>query len=128
VKDRQIELLAYIREKAPEKAQWTDIKKLIVKWLDTPPLKRELVSVDKTGTETGKETHTDSGCTLGGGNPTDRDYEHNLNTLRREVCKGILAISMDFDIYNYLGGHRAARPKNGCAAQKNREARQYFQP
>lgn len=96
---RQVELLAHVRETAKETAQWTDIKKIITKWLDTPPNQRESVKASTDGAVTGEETHTESGCTLGGGNVTDRVLPHTLATLRREVCLGILAIAMDFDIY-----------------------------
>lgn len=34
--ERQAELLAYVREVANETAQWTELKKLMDKWLDTP--------------------------------------------------------------------------------------------
>ncbi|HGY3717999.1 TPA: hypothetical protein ACNVDX_003682 [Citrobacter gillenii] len=97
--ERQEELLAHIRETVKETAQWTDIKRPINKWMDTPPAQRESVRLNESGIETGNETHTESGCTLGGGNPTDRILPHTLATLRREVCIGILSIAMDFDIY-----------------------------
>ncbi|WP_370605998.1 hypothetical protein [Citrobacter cronae] len=39
--ERQEELLAHLRATVKETAQWTDIKRLINKWLDTPPVKRD---------------------------------------------------------------------------------------
>lgn len=97
--ERQEELLAHLRATVKETAQWTDIKRPINKWLDTPPAQREPVKLRADEPETGNETHTESGCTLGGGNTTDRVLPHTLATLRREVCIGILGIAMDFDIY-----------------------------
>ncbi|NDO83303.1 hypothetical protein CJP72_21850 [Citrobacter sp. NCU1] len=73
---RQEELLAYVREKAKESAQWTDIKKLIVKWLDTPPATRETVNTD------------------GGAD----DQKQRSIQLRYLVASGVIARSMDFDI------------------------------
>lgn len=39
--ERQEELLAHLRATVKETAQWTDIKRPINKWLDTPPVKRD---------------------------------------------------------------------------------------
>ncbi|EEP1478897.1 hypothetical protein HAZ24_001560 [Salmonella enterica] len=97
--ERQEELLAHLRATVKETAQWPDFKRPIVKWLETPPAQRKPVKLTADSAETGNETHTESGCTLGGGNPTDRVLPHTLATLRREVCIGILGIAMDFDIY-----------------------------
>lgn len=96
--DKQAECLASARQKARDNAKWPDYKNLFTKWLDTPPAQREPVKLTD-GPETGDETHTETGCTLGGGNPTDRVNPHTLASLRRETCIGILAIAMDFDIY-----------------------------
>lgn len=92
--ERQEELLAWVRKTMLVSTQWPDIKKAITKWLDTPPAQRETANPPA-------ETKTDSGATLGGGNPTDRspDMVHNLATLRLETAIGILAVAMDFDIY-----------------------------
>lgn len=97
--EKQTECLAWVRQKARDNAKWPDYKNLFTKWLDTPADKREPVKLKAGEPETGDETHTESGCTLGGGNPTDRVLPHTLATLRREVCIGILGIAMDFDIY-----------------------------
>lgn len=97
--EKQTECLAWVRQKARNNAKWPDYKNLFTKWLDTPADKREPVKLKAGEPETGDETHTDSGCTLGGGNVTDRVLPHTLATLRREVCIGILGIAMDFDIY-----------------------------
>ncbi|WP_370603531.1 hypothetical protein [Citrobacter braakii] len=97
--EKQTECLAWVRQKARGNAKWPDYKNLFTKWLDTPADKREPVKLKAGEPESGEETHTESGCTLGGGNPTDRVLPHTLATLRREVCIGILGIAMDFDIY-----------------------------
>lgn len=97
--EKQTECLAWVRQKARNNAKWPDYKNLFTKWLDTPADKREPVKLKAGEPETGDETHTESGCTLGGGNVTDRVLPHTLATLRREVCIGILGIAMDFDIY-----------------------------
>lgn len=97
--EKQTECLAWVRQKARNNAKWPDYKNLFTKWLDTPADKREPVKLKAGEPETGDETHTESGCTLGGGNITDRVLPHTLATLRREVCIGILGIAMDFDIY-----------------------------
>lgn len=72
----QEELLAYVREKAKESAQWTDIKKLIVKWIETPPATRETANTD------------------GGAD----DQKQRSIQLRYLVASGVIARSMDFDI------------------------------
>ena len=97
--EKQTECLAWVRQKARNNAKWPDYKNLFTKWLDTPADKREPVKLKAGEPETGDETHNESGCTLGGGNVTDRVLPHTLATLRREVCIGILGIAMDFDIY-----------------------------
>lgn len=97
--EKQTECLAWVRQRARDNAKWPDYKNLFTQWAETPPDKREPVKLKAGEPETGDETHTESGCTLGGGNPTDRVLPHTLATLRREVCIGILGIVMDFDIY-----------------------------
>lgn len=93
--ERQIALLAWVRETAKESAQWTDLVKLLAKWLDTPVDKRPQAS-------TSNDNRTDTGATLGGGNITDRGegFLHNLATLRIDTCMGVLSTAMDFDIYS----------------------------
>lgn len=90
--ERQLQLLAWVREKAKETAQWTDIKKLIAQWIDTPLDKRP---------QAASSTHTISGATLGGGNKTDRspDLVHNLTTLGIEIAVAILSMYDEIDIY-----------------------------
>lgn len=86
--ERQTQLLEWLKAECPETAQWTDIKKAIVKWLDTPPAKRD--STDKTP----------SGATLGGTGKADRIAPNDKITLEYEIALGIVSRSMDFDIYN----------------------------
>lgn len=97
--ERQEQLLAHVRETAKDTAQWTDIQRIIVKWLDTPADKRpqasNVISMKQP------ESHTDTGATLGGGNLTDRDPElvHNLSTLRIETALAIVTREEEVDIY-----------------------------
>ncbi|BBV46344.1 hypothetical protein [Citrobacter portucalensis] len=70
--ERQVELLVYLRDTASETAQWTDIKKLIVKWLDTPPVKRDQANTD------------------------DSEKQKSI-LLRYRIACGVIARSMDFD-------------------------------
>lgn len=97
--ERQIELMACVRETVKETAQWTDIAKAMTKWLDTPPGDRQPKSPHPGAND---DNRTDSGATLGGKNCTDRspDMVHNLSTLRLETALGVLATAMDFDIYS----------------------------
>lgn len=94
--ERQVQLLAWVRENTKDSAQWPDIKKQIAKWIDTPVDKRPLAH--STNSE---ENRTDTGSTLGGGNKTDRspDLVHNLSTLRIEVAVAILSMYDEIDIY-----------------------------
>ncbi|MDK9606636.1 exonuclease family protein [Lelliottia wanjuensis] len=92
--ERQAQLLAWVREKASDTAQWPDIKKLLAKWIDTPIEKREQAT-------TSSQQRTESGATLGGNNQTDRspDMVHNIATLKIEVAIGILSLYDEIDIY-----------------------------
>lgn len=104
--ERQQQLLAWVREKAKETAQWTDIKRLITQWIDTPLDKRP---------QAANSTHTISGATLGGGTITDRspDLVHNLNTLGIEVAVAILSMYDEIDIYSIPS--RFLSPAKGMA-------------
>ncbi|MHC0027135.1 exodeoxyribonuclease VIII, partial [Enterobacter vonholyi] len=64
--ERQVQLLAWVREDTKETTQWPDIKRRITRWLDTPVDKRPQAA------PVNEENRTDSGTTLGGGNKTDR--------------------------------------------------------
>lgn len=86
--ERQNELLAHLRDKCKENAQWTDIKKAADKWLDTPAPKREPVN------------RTPSGANAGGGIHSDRLTPQTIMGLEYEVCLGLLARKYEFNIYN----------------------------
>lgn len=93
--ERQVQLLAWLREDTKETTQWPDIKRRITRWLDTPVDKRPQAA------PVNEDNRTDSGATLGGGNKTDRspDLVHNLSTLRIEVAVAILSMYDEIDIY-----------------------------
>lgn len=78
--ERQEGLLAHLRETVKETAQWTDIKRPINKWLDTPPAKRE-------------QTNADGGAKL-----SIDDHKQRSIQLRYQVACGVIARSMDFDV------------------------------
>ncbi|MXD72889.1 exodeoxyribonuclease VIII, partial [Escherichia coli] len=52
-------------------------------------------------------TRTPSGANAGGGNLTDRGegFKHDKTSLARDVATGVLARSMDVDIYNLHPAH-----------------------
>lgn len=84
--ERQVELLAHVRQKSKPTAQWTDIAKIITAWLDTPPHKRE---------------STTDGTASAGAKPgrTINELQQAAVQMRRYVALGVLARSMDFDIH-----------------------------
>ncbi|EPC0729485.1 exodeoxyribonuclease VIII [Escherichia coli] len=59
------------------------------------------------GNRVSRITRTASGANAGGGNLTDRGegFVHDLTSLARDVATGILARSMDVDIYNLHPAH-----------------------
>ncbi|EFH6335550.1 exonuclease [Escherichia coli] len=59
------------------------------------------------GNRVSRITRTASGANAGGGNLTDRgeDFVHDLTSLARDVATGVLARSMDVDIYNLHPAH-----------------------
>lgn len=73
--ERQEELLAHVREMARETAQWTDIKKIIVKWLDTPQAQCEQAK-----------------------SPSISELQLKVSKLRYYVACGVISRAMDFDI------------------------------
>lgn len=97
--ERQEQLLAHVRETAKDTAQWTDVQRIIVKWLDTPADKRPMASNVISMKQ--PESYTDTGARLGGGNLTDRDPElvHNISTLRIEAALAIITREEEVDIY-----------------------------
>lgn len=93
--ERQEQLLAWVRETARESAQWTDIAKLLAKWLDMPVDKRP----QATSTEVSEVIRTDSGARLCTGSPSDRNFKHSKDSLGNEIALGILAREHEFNIY-----------------------------
>ncbi|HCP7891136.1 TPA: exodeoxyribonuclease VIII [Escherichia coli] len=59
------------------------------------------------GNRVSRITRTASGANAGGGNLTDRGegFVHDLTSLARDVATGVLARSMDVDIYNLHPSH-----------------------
>ena len=59
------------------------------------------------GNRVSRITRTASGANAGGGNLTDRGegFVHDLKSLARDVATGVLARSMDVDIYNLHPAH-----------------------
>ncbi|HIB9785312.1 TPA: exodeoxyribonuclease VIII [Escherichia coli] len=59
------------------------------------------------GNRVSRITRTASGANAGGGNITDRGegFVHDLTSLARDVATGVLARSMDVDIYNLHPAH-----------------------
>lgn len=97
----QNNLLAMARAKVKESAKWPDIQRVMVKWLDTPADKREIVtSASSSGEENTAVLRTDSVARLCTGVPTDRSYKHTKEGLGNEIAKGLLAREQEFNIYN----------------------------
>ncbi|MFV2695543.1 exodeoxyribonuclease VIII [Escherichia coli] len=71
------------------------------------------------GNRVSRITRTASGANAGGGNLTDRGegFVHDLTSLARDVATGVLARSMDVDIYNLHPAH-AKRVKEIIAENK----------
>lgn len=95
--ERQEQLLAWLREDTKETTQWPDIKRRIIRWIDTPVDKRPLAaSTDNVGSDV---VRTDSGARLCTGTPTDRNVKHNKDSLGNEIALGLLAREHEFNIY-----------------------------
>lgn len=78
--ERQEELLTHLRGTVKETAQWTDIKRPIVKWIDTPPAKREQAGGDE--------------------NLSIDDHKQRSVQLRYRIACGVISRSMDFDVFS----------------------------
>lgn len=95
--ERQVQLLAWVREDTKETTQWPDIKRRITRWLDTPVDKRpQAASTDNVGADV---VRTDSGARLCTGTPTDRNFKHSKDSLGNEIALGLLARDHEFNIY-----------------------------
>ncbi|EIY6032064.1 exodeoxyribonuclease VIII [Escherichia coli] len=85
-----------------------EFDKFISTWMKTDYLDQGLLTKEwqKGNCVTGI-TRTPSGANAGGGNLTDRGegFTHNQASLARDIATGVLARSMDVDIYNLHPAH-----------------------
>ncbi|ENC8480360.1 exodeoxyribonuclease VIII [Escherichia coli] len=91
-----------------KKHQPYEFKNFISAWLDTEHIDRGLLTKEwRKGNRVSRITRTASGANAGGGNLTDRGegFVHDLTSLARDVATGVLAHSMDVDIYNLHPAH-----------------------
>ncbi|WP_105455786.1 exodeoxyribonuclease VIII [Escherichia coli] len=91
-----------------KKHQPYEFKNFISAWLDTEHIDRGLLTKEwRKGNRVSHITRTASGANAGGGNLTDRGegFVHDLTSLARDVATGVLARSMDVDIYNLHPAH-----------------------
>ncbi|WP_407904858.1 exodeoxyribonuclease VIII [Escherichia coli] len=91
-----------------KKHQPYEFKNFISAWLDTEHIDRGLLTKEwRKGNRVSRITRTASGANAGGGNLTDRGegFVHDLTSLTRDVATGVLARSMDLDIYNLHPAH-----------------------
>ncbi|EEV7162663.1 TPA: exodeoxyribonuclease VIII [Escherichia coli] len=91
-----------------KKHQPYEFKNFISAWLDTEHIDRGLLTKEwRKGNRVSRITRTASGANAGGGNLTDRGegFVHALTSLARDVATGVLARSMDVDIYNLHPAH-----------------------
>ncbi|CAD5738658.1 exodeoxyribonuclease VIII [Escherichia coli] len=91
-----------------KKHQPYEFKNFISAWLDTEHIDRGLLTKEwRKGNRVSRITRTASGANAGGGNLTDRGegFVHDLTSLERDVATGVLARSMDVDIYNLHPAH-----------------------
>ncbi|HAW2963414.1 TPA: exodeoxyribonuclease VIII [Escherichia coli] len=91
-----------------KKHQPYEFKNFISAWLDTEHIDRGLLTKEwRKGNRVSRITRTASGANAGGGNLTDRGegFVHDLTSLTRDVATGVLARSMDVDIYNLHPAH-----------------------
>ncbi len=91
-----------------KKHQPYEFKNFISAWLDTEHIDRGLLTKEwRKGNRVSRITLTASGANAGGGNLTDRGegFVHDLTSLARDVATGVLARSMDVDIYNLHPAH-----------------------
>ncbi|ENI8018891.1 TPA: exodeoxyribonuclease VIII [Escherichia coli] len=91
-----------------KKHQPYEFKNFISAWLDTEHIDRGLLTKEwRKGNRVSRITRTASGANACGGNLTDRGegFVHDLTSLARDVATGVLARSMDVDIYNLHPAH-----------------------
>ncbi|HFI6691716.1 RecE family exodeoxyribonuclease [Escherichia coli] len=86
----------------------TEFDKFISTWMKTDYLDQGLLTKEwQNGNYVSGITRTPSGANAGGGNITDRGegFKHDKTSLARDVATGVLARSMDVDIYNLHPAH-----------------------
>ncbi|MDI0508866.1 exodeoxyribonuclease VIII [Escherichia coli] len=85
-----------------------EFDKFISTWMKTDYLDQGLLTKEwQNGNYVSGITRTPSGANAGGGNITDRGegFKHDKASLARDVATGVLARSMDVDIYNLHPAH-----------------------
>ncbi|EPX7969192.1 exodeoxyribonuclease VIII [Escherichia coli] len=85
-----------------------EFDKFISTWMKTDYLDQGLLTKEwQNGNYVSGITRTPSGANAGGGNITDRGegFKHDKTSLARDVATGVLARSMDVDIYNLHPAH-----------------------
>ncbi|EFK7745843.1 exodeoxyribonuclease VIII [Escherichia coli] len=85
-----------------------EFDKFISTWMKTDYLDQGLLTKEwQNGNYVSGITRTPSGANAGGGNITDRGegFKHDKTSLARDVVTGVLARSMDVDIYNLHPAH-----------------------
>ncbi|WP_063107038.1 RecE family exodeoxyribonuclease [Escherichia coli] len=85
-----------------------EFDKFISTWMKTDYVDQGLLAKEwQKGNYVTGITRTPSSANAGGGNLTDRGegFTHNQASLARDIATGVLARSMDVDIYNLLPAH-----------------------
>ncbi|EFZ8623780.1 exodeoxyribonuclease VIII [Shigella dysenteriae] len=85
-----------------------EFDKFISTWMKTDYLDQGLLTKEwQNGNYVSGITRTPSSANAGGGNITDRGegFKHDKTSLARDVATGVLARSMDVDIYNLHPAH-----------------------
>ncbi|EFC7352829.1 exodeoxyribonuclease VIII [Escherichia coli] len=85
-----------------------EFDKFISTWMKTDYVDQGLLAKEwQKGNYVTGITRTPSGANAGGGNLTDRGegFTHNQASLARDIATGVLARSMDVDIYNLHPAH-----------------------
>ncbi|EIM2848761.1 PD-(D/E)XK nuclease-like domain-containing protein [Salmonella enterica] len=100
-----IQLVFHPSKKAPQPYEF---KSLVTAWWEAEPVDRGLLVKEwQKGNRVSCINRTPSGANAGGGIQTDRGegFVHNRASLARDVTTGVLARSMDVDIYNLHPAH-----------------------
>ncbi|EKG3256512.1 PD-(D/E)XK nuclease-like domain-containing protein [Salmonella enterica] len=100
-----IQLVFHPSKKAPQPYEF---KSLVTAWWEAEPVDRGLLVKEwQKGNRVSCINRTPSGTNAGGGILTDRGegFIHDRASLARDVATGVLARSMDVDIYNLHPAH-----------------------